>query len=82
MIFQNFFRGKFHFSQHFLGGKFSAEFSPKFSPKFSPEFSQEKMYEKSAPGLQNFSLFNIPNQREPNSHYVNHRIAMKYSKRP
>jgi hypothetical protein len=27
MIFQNFFRGKLQFSQHFLGGKFSAEFS-------------------------------------------------------
>jgi hypothetical protein len=35
-IFQNFFRGKFHFFPNILGGKFSAEFSPKFSPKFSP----------------------------------------------
>jgi hypothetical protein len=42
MIFQNFFREKFHFFPTFLGGKFSAEFSPKYSP--------EKMYEKSAPG--------------------------------
>jgi hypothetical protein len=39
MIFQNFFRGKFHFFPTFFGGKFSAEFSPKFS--------LEKMYEKS-----------------------------------
>jgi hypothetical protein len=43
MIFQNLFRGKFHFFSTFFGGKFSAEFSPKFS--------LEKMYERSAPGI-------------------------------
>jgi hypothetical protein len=47
-IFQNFFRGKFHFFPTFFGRKFSAEFSPKFSMEFSPKFSPEKMYEKLA----------------------------------
>jgi hypothetical protein len=40
-IFQNFFRGKFHFFPNFFGGKTSAEFFLKISP--------EKMSEKSAP---------------------------------
>jgi hypothetical protein len=37
MIFQNFFRGKFHFSQHFFGGIFPRNFPRKKCTKNRPQ---------------------------------------------
>jgi hypothetical protein len=42
-IFQNFFRGKFHFFPTFLGENFPRN--------FPQNFHRKKMYEKSAPGV-------------------------------